>query len=218
MMPEIRRHDMAQRLSTRRIYADASDYFRRMRDFDMFVERLAEDRACEEGPVGFRYYDVLYRAVCLGETNFDLGPGPYYPLVLAAHHLWRRGDICRACVLLEKAHGANDADERTAVKLFEAAIREGAEGVRRIKTEDSPWSWASLFKDLLIAELDPRERAEEALRRIRRVLELVKEASDLPGDAVDAYNIFQPYISRTPYVYLFAAAAELERRRPQATR
>jgi len=157
---------------------------------------------------------VLYRAVCLGETDFDLGPGPYYPLVLAAHHLWRRGDICRACALLEKARGTSDVDERTAVKLLEAAIREGTEGVRRVKTEDSPWSWASLFKDLLIAELDPHKH--EVVRRIRHALELIKEASDLPGDAVDAYNIFQPYLSRTPYVYLFAAAAELERRRLQA--
>ena len=86
--------------------------------------------------------------------------------------------------------------------------------MRRIEAEDSPWSWASLFKDLLTAELDPRESAE-ALRRIRHALKLVEEAAaDLSGDIVEAYNIFQPYISWTPYIYIGHAAVELERREP----
>ena len=61
-----------------------SEYFRRMREFDWFIMRLAEGRACAEGPVGLKYYDVLYRAVCGGElADFDAGPGPYYPIVLS---------------------------------------------------------------------------------------------------------------------------------------
>jgi len=78
--------------------------------------------------------------------------------VLAAHHLWRRGDVCAACALLGKVRGGRplfrNGDEATAAKLLEAAVREGAGGVRRIEAEDGPW-WASLFKDLLTAELSP---------------------------------------------------------------
>jgi hypothetical protein len=69
-----------------------------------------------------------------------------------------------------------DGDEITAARLLEAAVREGVEGVRRIETEDGPWSWASLFKDLLTAELSPGERAG-ALRRIRQPLKLAEEAA-----------------------------------------
>jgi len=61
-----------------------------------------------------------------------------------------------------------DRDERTAAALLEAAIREGAAGARRVETEDSIWSWASLFKDLLTAELDAG-----ALQRIRPALKEV---------------------------------------------
>jgi hypothetical protein len=191
-----------------------SEYLRQMREFDWFIMRLAEGRACAEGPVGLKYYDVLYRAVCGGElADFDAGPD--YPIVLAAHHLWRRGNVCAACALLEKARSKKplfrNGDEITAAKLLEAAVREGAEGVRRIETDDSPWSWASLFKDLLIAELDPRERAE-ALRRIRQALKLVEEAADLTDEIIEGYNIILP--PKTPYIYIGLAAAELERREP----
>ena len=194
-----------------------SEYFRRMREFDWFIVRLAEGRACEEGPVGFKYYDVLHRAVCGGElADFDAGPGPYYPIVLAAHHLWRRGGVCAACALLEEVRGKKplfrDGDEATAARLLEAAVKEGAEGVRRIEAEDGPWSWASLFKDLLTAELDPRESAG-ALRRIRWALKLVEEAAaDLTDEITEGYNIILP--PKTPYIYIGLAAAELERREP----
>jgi hypothetical protein len=100
--------------------------------------------------------------------------------VLAAHHLWRRGGVCATCALLGKLRGRKplfrDGDEITAARLLEAAVREGVEGVRRIETEDGPWSWASLFKDLLTAELSPGERAG-ALRRIRQPLKLAEEAA-----------------------------------------
>ncbi len=188
-----------------------SEYFRRMREFDWFIVCLAEGRACAEGPVGFKYYDVLHRAVCGGElADFDAGPGPYYPIVLAAHHLWRRGDVCAACALLGKLRGKKPhGDEITAARLLEAAVKEGAEGVRRIEAEDSPWSWASLFKDLLTAELSPGERAE-ALRRIRRALKFVEEAAaDLTDEIIEGYNIIMP--SKTPYIYIGHAALKLER-------
>jgi len=194
-----------------------SEYFRRMREFDWFIVRLAEGRACEEGPVGFKYYDMLRRAVCGGElAGFDAGPGPYYPIVLAAHHLWRRGDVCAACALLEEVRSKKPllrgGDEATAARLLQAAVEEGAEGVRRVEAEDSPWSWASLFKDLLTAELDPRERAG-ALRRIRQALKLVEEAAaDLTDEITEGYNIILP--PKTPYIYIGLAAAELERREP----
>ena len=145
----------------------------------------------------------MYRAVCLGKTHqLDADPGPYYPFVLVAHYFWRRGDVCRACVFLEKARGGGrpfhrDEDEDIATRLLEAAIREGIEGVRRVETEDSIWSWASLFKDLLIAELDPRGRAD-ALRRIKPALKEVFEAADVPDFIAEGYNIFQPYISVMP--------------------
>jgi hypothetical protein len=48
-----------------------SEYFRRMREFDWFIVRLAEGRACAEGPVGFKYYDVFHRAVRL--LNKEIG-------------------------------------------------------------------------------------------------------------------------------------------------
>jgi hypothetical protein len=182
-----------------------------MREFDWFIVRLAEGRACAEAPVGFKYYDALHRAVCGGElADFDAGPGPYYPIVLAAHHLWRRGDVCAACALLGKLRGKKPhGDEATAARLLEAAVREGAEGVRRIEAEDGPWSWASLFKDLLTAELDPRERVK-ALRRIRRALKLVEEASaDLTDEIIEGYNIILP--PKTPYIYIGHAALKLER-------
>jgi hypothetical protein len=100
-------------------------------------------------------------------------------------------------------------DEATAARLLEAAVREGAEGVRRIETEDSPWSWASLFKDLLIAELSPGERVG-ALRRIRRTLKLVEEAAaDLTDEIIEGYNIILP--PKTPYIYVGHAALKLER-------
>jgi len=113
----------------RRINIDMSEYFRRMREFDWFIVRLAEGRACAEGLVGFRYYDVLHRAVCGGElADFDAGPD--YPIVLAAHHLWRRGGVCAACALLEEVRSKKplfrDGDEATAARLLEAAVREGA--------------------------------------------------------------------------------------------
>ena len=161
----------------------------------------------------------MYRAVCLGKTHqLDADPGPYYPFVLVAHYFWRRGDVCRACVFLEKARGGGrpfhrDEDEDIATRLLEAAIREGIEGVRRVETEDSIWSWASLFKDLLIAELDPRGRAD-ALRRIKPALKEVFEAADVPDFIAEGYNIFQPYISVTPYIYIYYAAAELEKQEP----
>jgi hypothetical protein len=196
-----------------------SDYFKRMKYFDYFLERLAEGEACEGGLRGLRYYDAMYRAVCLGETHhLDADPGPYYPFVLVAHYFWRRGDICRACVFLEKARGGGrplhrDEDEDAAVALLEAAIRQGAEGVRRVKTEDSIWSWASLFKDLLTAELDPRGRAA-AVRRIKSALKEVFETADVPDFVAEGYNIFQPYVSIAPYVYIYYATIELERREP----
>jgi hypothetical protein len=63
-------------------------------------------------------------------------------------------------------------------------VREWSEGVRRIEAEDGLW-WASLFKDLLTAELDPRGRAE-ALRRIRQALKLVEEeAADLTDEIIE---------------------------------
>jgi hypothetical protein len=190
-----------------------SEYFRRMREFDWFIVRLAEGRACAEGPVGFKYYDVLHRAVCGGElADFDAGPGPYYPIVLAAHHLWRRGDVCAACALLGKLRGKKplfrNGDEITAARLLEAAVREGVEGVRRIEAEDGLW-WALLFKDLLTAELSPGERAG-ALRRIRRALKLVEEAAaDLTDEIIEGYNIILP--PKTPYIYIGHAALKLKR-------
>ncbi len=196
-----------------------SEYFVRMKYFDYFLEHLIEGRACAEGPRGFKHYDALYRAVCLGEVfDIDADPGPYYPFVLIAHYFWRRGDVCRACVFLEKARGRRpfhyDDDEKTAVELLKAAIMEGAEGVRRIKTEDSHWSWASLFKDLLIAELDPNARAA-ALQRIKPALKEVFETEEvLSGDIAEAYNIFPPYLSITPYIYIYYVAAELEKQEP----
>ncbi len=195
-----------------------SEYFVRMRYFDYFIRRLIEGRACAEGPKGFKHYDALYHAVCLGEAlDIDADPGPYYPFVLVAHYFWRRGDVCRACAFLEKARGKRplhyDEDEKTAAELIKAAIREGVKGVRRIETEDSIWSWASLFKDLLIAELDPRERAV-ALRRIKPALEEVFEATDVSDYIAEGYNIFQPYLSITPYIYIHHVAAELEGQKP----
>jgi len=193
-------------------------YFRRRKELDYFVELLAEGTACEEGPRGFRHYDMLHRAVCLGETaDIDADPGPYYPFILPAHYFWRRGDICRACIFLEKARGRRplyyDKDEKTAVALLEAAIREGAEGVRRIKTEDSIWSWASLFKDLLVAELDANARAA-ALQRLKAALKEFFEFEKVDGDIAEVYSIFYPYQSETPYIYIYYAATELERREP----
>jgi len=80
--------------------------------------------------------------------------------------------------------------------------------VRRIEAEDGPW-WASLFKDLLTAELSPGERAG-ALRRIRRTLKLVEEASaDLTDEIIEGYNIILP--PKTPYIYIGHAALKLER-------
>jgi hypothetical protein len=195
-----------------------SDYVRRMKDFDYFLERLVEGRACAEGPRGFRHYDALYRAVCLGEAaDIDADPGPYYPFVLVAHYFWRRGDVCRACIFLEKARGRRplhrEKDEEVATALLEAAIRQGAEGVRRIETEDSFWSWASLFKDLLIAELDPRGRAA-ALRRVKTGLKEFFDAEEVDGDIAEWYNIFHPYLSKTPYIYIYYAVAELEKQEP----
>jgi hypothetical protein len=195
-----------------------SEYFVRMKYFDYFIEHLIEGRACVEGPRGFKHYDMLYRAVCLGEVmDIDADPGPYYPFVLIAHYFWRRGDVCRACVFLEKARGRRpfhyDDDEKTAVELLKAAIREGPGGVRRIKTEDSHWSWASLFKDLLIAELDASAKAS-ALRRIKPALKEVFEAADVPDFVAEAHNIFQPYLSITPYIYIYYAVTELEKQEP----
>jgi len=192
-----------------------SKYFVRMRDFDYFLVRLMEGRACAEGPRGFEHYDALYRAVCLGEVEgLEADPGPYYPFILLAHYFWRRGDVCRACAFLEKARGRRplhyDRDEKTAAELLEAAIRQGAEGVRRIEMEDTYWSWASLFKDLLTAELDPRERAT-ALRRVNKALKEFFEAEKVSGYIAEAYNIFEPYLSETPYIYISYAAAELEK-------
>jgi hypothetical protein len=61
-----------------RLHEDMSDYVKRMKDLDYFLERLAEGRACAEGPRGFKHYDVLYRAVCgggeAGVPIADLGP------------------------------------------------------------------------------------------------------------------------------------------------
>jgi hypothetical protein len=193
-------------------------YFRRMKDFDYFLERLVEGRACAEGPRGFRYYDALYRAVCLGEVaDLDADTGPYYPFVLIAHYFWRRGDVCRACIFLEKARGRRplhrERDEEVATALLEAAIRQGAEGVRRIETEDSIWSWASSFKYLLIAELDPRGRAA-ALRRLKTALEEFFDAEEVDGDVAEGYNIFHPYLSRMPHIYIYHAVAELEKQEP----
>jgi hypothetical protein len=199
------------------ICEDMSVYFKRMRDFDYFLVRLVENRACAEGPKGFRYYDAMYRTVCLGEAlDTDADPGPYYPFVLLAHYFWRRGDICKACVFLEKARGRRplrrERDTEVATALLEAAIREGVEGVRRVKTEDAHCSWASLFKDILIAELDPDARAE-ALRRIRQALKLVEEEmADLTEEIIEGYNIIPP--PRAPYVYIRYAVEELERREP----
>ncbi len=196
-----------------------TEYFVRMKHFDYFIEHLIEGKACAEGPRGLKHYDALYRAVCLGEVlDIDADPGPYYPFVLIAHYFWRRGDICRACVFLEKARGRRpfhyDDDEETAVELLKAAIREGVEGVRRVKTEDSHWSWASLFKDLLVAELDTSARAT-ALPRIKSALNEVFETAEvLSGDIAEAYNIFPPYLSITPYIYIYYAAAELEKQEP----
>jgi len=194
-----------------------SEYFKRMKYFDYFLEYLIEGSACTEGPRGLKYYDMLYRAVCLGETQgLDADPGPYYPFVLVAHYFWRRGDICKACVFLEKARGRQpfhyDKDEKTAAALLEAAIREGTEGVRRIKTEDSIWSWASLFKDFLTAELDAGARAA-ALQRIRPALKEVFEAAEASGDIAEAYSVFQPYLSITPYIYIYYASMELEKQK-----
>ena len=193
-----------------------SVYFKRMRDFDYFLVRLVENRACAEGPKGFRYYDAMYRTVCLGEAlDIDADPGPYYPFVLLAHYFWRRGDICKACVFLEKARGRRplrrERDTEVATALLEAAIREGVEGVRRIKTEDTHCSWASLFRDILIAELDPATRAE-ALRRIRQALKLVEEeTADLTEEIIEGYNIILP--PRAPYIYIHYAVEELEKQK-----
>ena len=195
-----------------------SEYFERMKYFDYFLEHLIEGEACKEGPRDLKYYDMLYRAVCLGETqDLDADPGPYYPFVLVAHYFWRRGDICKACIFLEKARGRRplhyDKDEKNAAELLKAAIREGAEGVKRIETEDSIWSWASLFKDLLTAELDASARAS-ALQRIRPALKEVFEAAEVWGDIADVYNVFQPYLSITPYIYIYYASMELEKQKP----
>jgi len=195
-----------------------SDYIKRMRDFDYFLEHLVEGRACAEGPRGFKHYDALYRAVCLGEAaDLDADPGPYYPFVLIAHYFWRRGDVCKACIFLEKARGKwplhREKDEEVAVKLLEAAVKEGAEDVKRIETEDSFWSWASLFRDLLIAELDPRRRAA-ALRRVKTALKEFFDAEEVDGYIAEGYNIFHPYLSRMPYIYIYYAAAELEKQVP----
>jgi hypothetical protein len=43
-----------------------SDYFKKY--FDYFIERLAGGMACVEGPRGFKHYDTLHRAVCLGKV------------------------------------------------------------------------------------------------------------------------------------------------------
>jgi hypothetical protein len=194
-----------------------SEYFKRMKEFDYFLEQLAENKACIEGPRGRKYYDALHRAVCLGDmSNIDADPGPYYPFVLVAHHFWRRGDICRACIFIEKARGrqplCRERDAEVAAALLEAAIREGVEGVRRVETEDTHCSWASLFKDLLIAELDPVARAE-ALRRIRQALKLVEEeTADLTEEIIEGYNIILP--PKAPYVYIHYATEELEKRKP----
>jgi hypothetical protein len=195
-----------------------SDYSKRMKYFDYFLERLAEGRACAEGPRGFKHYDAMHRAVCLGDVpSIDADPGPYYPFILIAHYFWRRGDVCKACVFLEKARGRRpfhyDEDEKTAVELLKAAIREGAEGVRRVETEDSIWSWASLFKDLLIAELDARERAA-ALRRVKAALKEFFKFEKVDGDIAEAYNIFEPYQSEAPYIYIYYAVMELEKQEP----
>jgi hypothetical protein len=193
-----------------------SDFAVKMRDFDYFVKRLAKGSACG-GPMGLKHYDALYRVICLGEPAdiIDVGPGPCYPFVLIAHYFWRRGDVCRACALLEKARGGHcEKDEETAAELLMTAIREGAEGVRRIKTEDSLWSWASAFKTLLIAELDPRGRPA-ALRQVKKALEEFFDhaAERAPGDVAEAYNIFEPYTSDAPYVYIYYAALELDNKR-----
>jgi hypothetical protein len=194
-----------------------SDHFRRKREFDYFLKHLIEGRACTEGPRGLKYYDMLHRAVCRGElADFDAGPGPYYPIVFAAHHLWRRGDVCAACALLVMLRGKkplfHDVDETTAATLLEVAIRSGARGVRHVKTDDSVWSWAALFKYLLIAELNPTARAE-ALRRIRKALEEVFEAAaDLTEEIIDGYNIILP--PKAPYAYIHHAVEELERLEP----
>jgi hypothetical protein len=196
-----------------------NDYFERMNYFDYFLERLAEGETCEGGLRGLRHYDAMYRAVCLGEVHrLDADPGPYYPFVLVAHHFWRRGDLCRACVFLEKARGGGrpfhrERDEDVAVALLEAAVRHGIEGVKRVETEDDIWSWASLLKDLLVAELDPRGRAA-ALRRVKAKLKEFFEFEKVDGDIAERYNIFYPYQSETPYVYIYYAAAELERQEP----
>jgi cyanate lyase len=196
----------------RRINIDMSEYFGRTWELDWFVIRLAKNKACAEGPVGLKYYDMLHRAVCGGElADFDAGPGPYYSIILIAHYLWSRGDVCAACVLLEKLSNAplRDYDEITATKLLKAAVRKGVEGVKSVKTDDSPWSWSSLFKILLIAELSPEERAE-ALKQIRRTLEVVEETIiDLTDEIIEGYNIIlQP---KTPYIYALYRMLELER-------
>ena len=38
-----------------------SEYLKRMKYFDYFLEHLIEGRACTEGPRGLKYYDMLYR-------------------------------------------------------------------------------------------------------------------------------------------------------------
>ena len=85
--------------------------------------------------------------------------------------------------------------------------------MKRIETEDSIWSWASLFKDLLTAELDASARAS-ALQRIRPALKEVFEAAEVWGDIADVYNVFQPYLSITPYIYIYYASMELEKQEP----
>jgi hypothetical protein len=194
-------------------------YFKRKKEFDWFIENLARGEACAEGPKGFEHYDALYRIACLGETSdVDPDPGPYYPFILLAHYFWRHGDVCKACVLLEKVRGGRksfhrEKDEEVAIELLKAVIREGVDGVKRIKTEDSHWSWASVFKDLLIAELDPRERAA-AMQRIKKALKEVFEVEKVSGYIAEMYNIFEPYISDVPYIYIYYAVSELEKQEP----
>jgi hypothetical protein len=199
-------------------------YLKRKKEFDWFIENLAKGKACTGGLKGFEHYDALYRVACLNEALdvVDADPGPYYPFVLLAHYFWRRsGDVYRACALLEKARGRRPyrrhRDEEVAAELLKAAIREGADGVRRVETEDGWWSWASVFKDLLIAELDPRERPA-ALQRIEKALELVFEMESLPQHIVEGYNIFNPYQSAAPYIYISYAAEELEQQEPPPRR
>ena len=152
---------MDKKLHVFKVHKDISEYFKRISTSTTFsnVWRRVGHAQRATGVLS----TTMPRRLLRGAQGLDADLGPYYPFVLLVHYFWRRGDICRACAFLEKARGRRllhyDEDEKTAVELLKAAIREGTEGVRRVKTEDSHWTWASLFKDLFIAELDASARA-----------------------------------------------------------